>query len=360
MNPRSLFLLAACVVLLGAPAPACPICLGRWGEVPTLVEDLMGSDQVAVASSKDGRQFTVWEVLRGDDAEVEPAPYVGKGEPGRAILLARAADTKIWKSLGPLDGTLRPFVEKALTVRPLKAALDEVWHRRLDRFEGELGHPDERIGSSAWAIWANAPYHILAQRESLPPLERLRAWLADDVRPREDNLWWTLLGQHGTADDEARVLATLEQQWTEKDSTALAALASALLAMQGREAVPSLEERYLLDRTRTLKEVESVVQALALHGTESDDLQPVVRDTFRRFLRTRRPLAGLVAADLAAWECWDDWELYRDLLTSGEPVLPNTRKSILDYLESSPHEAARELARSLRPPPDKPLRSERK
>ena len=125
------------------------------------------------------------------------------------------------------------------------------------------------------------------------------------------------------------------------DATDLAALLAADLELRGDSRIQPIEERYFLDRSRGLDEIEAALLALRLHG-EVDAAVPRrdVVAAYRRFLRARPPMAGFVAMDLAAWEEWDATAQYVALLNADVIADPGGAFAALSYVQRSPDASA--------------------
>jgi hypothetical protein len=159
--------------------------------------------------------------------------------------------------------------------------------------------------------------------------------VADGVRPGEDALWWTLIGFRGNEGDAAEIERRLATAWDENETGSLAALLAAALELGGPAKVPWVRDRYLLDRDRTLEEIEAAVLALGVKAPSAGEgWRAPLLEAYQAFLRERRPLGGLVARDLASLGDWSAEGHFRELLDSGEPVLPATRRAIGEYLEA--------------------------
>ena len=317
----------------------------------------MAADIIAVASVQGDGVVVPLIFHRGEELWSEPEIPLPGGKEGRRVLVTRNRELKSWTSHGSYDPAMRSLVERVLPLGPLAAALDSVWHDRLDLFENDLGHPDPRLASSAWAVWANALQRVLAERNSVPEPEELWKWIADDSRPIENNLWWILLGFHGTPADHARITERLKDAWKDGGDEHLSAMISARLAGGGDDALVQVTAHYLLDRERTLAEIQEALAALSVRGSEFPATRTGIIKSYEQFRKERRPLAGLVAKDLAGWKNWDAWPDYLELLRSGEPILPSTRTDILEYLKSCPVKKARDGARAL--PMPRRVRGER-
>ena len=322
------------VLLLLPPHPAvsCPICTGDGNRPPSYAEILMAAETIAVVSFKDGKSYEIWDVLRGDEELLGESIEDSSGYKQQRILAVRTMDPAKWRILGPFDSELRPLVQRCLPLSPLKAGLDEVWHARLDLFEKDLGHQDYRIGGSAWAVWATAPYRILASRTSAPSPETLRKLIAARQRPNEKALWWSLLGLYPSDQNRTFVRAGLEGALKKGSTENLAAMFSAHLAHDGEKAAKFISDRYLLDPSRSFEEVRAALLALGLHGTEIPDLRPGIQPVLVNFAKQRPRISGMVARDLMTWENWSLEKHYRTLMAKKTRMTPDNKKAIAEYL----------------------------
>ena len=330
---RSLSTLA---VLMSSALPlvSCPICTGDGNRPPSYAEILMAAETIAVVSFKEGKSYEIWDVLRGSEDLFGETFEDPSGYKQQRLLAVRTIDPVKWRILGPFDPELRPLVQRCLPLSPLKAGLDEVWHARLDLFEKDLGHEDYRIGNSAWAVWATAPYRILASRKSAPSTEDLLKLIAARQRPNEKALWWSLLGLYPSEENRAFVRAGLENALKQNSTENLAAMFSAHLAHDGEKAAKFISERFLLDPSRSLEEIRAALLALGLHGTEIPDLRPEIQPILVTFAKERPRMSGMVAKDLMTWEDWSLEEHYRKLIASKVRMTPEDMKAIGGYLEA--------------------------
>jgi hypothetical protein len=200
-----------------------------------------------------------------------------------------------------------------------------------------IGHPDPRIARSAGMMWAEAPYRIVRAEAHQFQRNGLRQWLADPAMAGQRSLWLVLLGLMGNDEDTAWLTAQTEAAWKAGSDPQLAALLTAFTARRGGEAVDYIGQHYLRDRDRTLEEIQAALSALGLHGREGPaEMRQDVLAAYRVFMAERKPLAGLVARDLAAWKQWEFAPAFQAMLASPEPIHPNARAAINDYLRDLP------------------------
>lgn len=330
---RTTLVIAAALHVATVISWGCPICMGIVPQKPTLADEVTAAHDLIVATAtEEPDTFEVHSVIKGD-----AAPKGGRvNAPGIAgpgpFLLSRAAADAPWKSQGASGVQLAAFFKAVLALPATQPATDAEWNERLARFRPFLGHLDPRIARSAWAAWAGAPYRVLKTQRL--EAENLRAWLADPAHAYAQPMWIVLLGASGDAEDARRANEQLEAAWKKNDASLVAALLTACIEREGEKSVDWLEEHYIRDRERTLEEIQAAVAALSVHGEASPALRPRIFAACRTLIAERRPLSGLVAGDLAAWRDWSAESHFETLLTSGEPVLPETRGAINDYLKA--------------------------
>ncbi len=334
MNRTRIFLSVFVAIHLAAvTSRGCAICMGIVPQKPTLADEVSAASDVVVATATtEPDAFEVHSVIKGDAAlkgsRVKAPDSKGTG----TFILSRAAAGAPWKSQGESGVQLAGFFKAVLALPAAEPATDAQWNDRLAGFRPFLGHPDPRIARSAWAAWARAPYRVL--RTQRLEAEKLRAWLTDPAQAYAQPMWIVLLGTSGDAGDERRLNEQLEAEWKKNDAPLVAALLTARIEREGDKGVTWLEDHYIRDRDRTLEEIQAAVAALSVQGEASATLRLRILAACRTLIAERRPLSGLVAPDLAAWKDWSAESHYQTLLTSGEPVLPETRGVINEYLKA--------------------------
>jgi len=335
----SLLLAAGLWPVAGVAAHACTVCLGIVPRQPTLADEIRAADTVVIAQPGDAPgAFIVGSIVKGEAALTGARFTVADTRTHGATILSRAGADEAWRSLGTAGIDLADFFKVLLDLPVAEPRDDAAWAAHLARFQPFLGHVDERVARSAWAEWARAPFPVI-RRQQLAP-EQLRTWLADPAQTYAQPLWIILLGVCGDADDAQRTNTHLETAWKNNDASLLAALLTARLEREGAAGVAWVEDHYIRDRDRTLEEIHAALAALSVQGAATETLRPRIVAAFHTMLTERRPLSGLVARDLAAWGDWSAAAHFEGLLASGEPMLPQTRRAIIAYLEASRTHAA--------------------
>jgi hypothetical protein len=323
---------AVCLVLLlQSEAMACPVCLGFKPQQPTFASELRAAKTVVIGvPTGEPGEFRVQLVARGAAELKATRISVPDANATRPIVLARSEDGDAWKNLGSSGAHLASFFKTILALPVDDPRDDAEWNARLSRVKPFLGHLDARIARSAWAEWARAPYRVIRQQRLEPA--QLRVWLADNTQAYAHPLWIVMLGIVGDAQDMKDVNGQLAAAWRANDATLLAARLTARIEREGDGGVAWLEKHYIRDRERMLEEIQAAVTALAVQGAANEPLRPRILSACRLMLAERRPLSGLVAPQFAAAGDASAVEHYRNLLASGEPVLPSTVRAIQSYL----------------------------
>src|SRR5262245_45243644 len=216
------------------------------------------------------------------------------------------------------------------------------WRERLALVVAYLEHPEPLAAEIAYGEISRAPY--VAMRTLKPHLEpaRIASWIDDPERSSRHVTYLLLLGIAGASDTAAGVQQRIDTAWKSNDATNLAALLAADLELRGPSRVGWIEQKYLVERRRTFAEVEAALLALGVHGGANAAVpRERVIQAYRLFINERNPMAGLVAQQLAEWEHWDATPEYVSLLKSDVPRDPASHFAIINYLQRSPHPAAR-------------------
>jgi hypothetical protein len=212
------------------------------------------------------------------------------------------------------------------------------------------------VAAIAYGEIARAPYGPL--RSLKPRLEAatIAGWLDDPTLAARRPAYTLLLGIAGGPADAERLEERLRAAWESRAATNLGPMLAADLELRGPARVAWIETMYLTDRRRTMPEIAAAVEALSEHGDENGAVPRArVIQAYVLLMRERKPMAALVAGDLAKWEYWDAVTEYAALITSNVRLDRASRRAIVTYLESCPRaEAQGALASLLAAPEDSP------
>jgi hypothetical protein len=349
-------LLAAALLCVSAAAAACPLCLGA-GQ-PTRAQQLAAAPQAVLAvPTADASRFRVIEVIRGERPStgtieggyprVGPTADAGMPKSG-PLLLVREDPFPAWVILGAIGREQSGWLRKLAVGKRADEISAEEWRARAALVVPYLENPQPLVAELAYGDLAAAPY--AAMRTAKPRLDAraVRAWLAEPELAGRHRLYLLLLGIAGNAQDATALEQRLEAASRARDATNLGPMVAADLELRGPSRMAWVDATYLRDTGRSTREIEAALLALSVHGN-ADGAIPRARviESYRLFMRAHKPLAGLVAQDLAAWQYWDAVPEYVALINSDVRQHYASRVAILAYLKRSP-EGAKALERILR------------
>jgi hypothetical protein len=327
-----------------AGAMACPICFR--GVAPTVAQQLAVADRaVVVQAAADGSQRIVAAIKGGaDEGERIEAALVGPG----SWLLLRPTPKAAWIVVGALAADDAPFLRQVADAAPDDDATDGQWSAYAAALLPRLHDSDALVAGIAYGELARAPYP--AMRTLKPRLDPARCVAGIDD-PTRQALFTLLAGISGDPKAAAAIEQRIDSAWRAKDATNLAALLTADLELRGPARVARIEQMYIADRERTLPEVQAALQALSVHG-DADAAIPrerVIR-SYRLLIRQRKPMAGFVTHDLAAWNSWDATPELLQLLETNALPDPASRWAVATYLMQSPRRDTKAAVRAIMAP----------
>jgi hypothetical protein len=366
---RLLCALAALMVITAGEAAACAICLSAF--VVTTGQQLDLADQAVLAvPASDGGQFRVAEVVKGNAAVdgiiAEPVSRVDAAalESGKPLLLLRSELAQRWTSVGTIGveyagwlrqlsatshvGGARPRIAWPRVSRTSSALTEAEWHERLVLVLPYLENPERLAAEIAYGEMSRAPYGAMRSLKPRLDATTIAGWVDDPKLASRRPTYTLLLGIAGGADDAARLEQRIDSAWKSRDATNLAAMLAADLELRGPSRVGWIEKMYLADGDRTMPEIEAALLALSVHGGANGVVpRERVIHAYRLFIGERKPMAGFVAQELADWESWDATAEYAALLTSDAVKDPASHFAVVNYLQRSPHAAAKAALRLL-------------
>jgi hypothetical protein len=362
----------ATVLLLASPGLlACPLCMGAGR--PSTAQQLAAWQHAVLATpAADRSGYRVIAVIKGErppGGTIEASAvrmYTAAGA-AKPHLLARDEAWSDWADLGAIGaehaGWLRRVAARgrptdtgaddwparvailpnpqhprppAVERRPTETIAD-AWQSRVALMLPYLEHPEPLAAQIAYVETASAPYAALrtAKPHLSPP--RIRRWVADPDLAGRQPLYLLLLGVAGNAQDAAALEQRLEAASRARDATNLGPMVAADLELRGPSRMAWVDATYLRDPGRSTREIEAALLALSVHANANGAIPRArVIESYRLFMQTHKPLAGLVAQDLAAWQYWDAVPEYVALMKSNVRQHYASRVAILAYLKRSP------------------------
>jgi hypothetical protein len=332
---------ATCALLLavGVAATACPICFR--GITLTTLQQLSASQRAVLAQpSPDGKQLRIVAVIKGDAAVGEL--LVGESyrvgattlDASRPLLMLHSDLSPAWLSAGSIGIEHADWLRRIARSTPATNASEREWREHVVLLFPDLFSPEPLVSDIAYTELSRAPYAAL--RALKPRLDAAQlARLLD--HPARAPLFTLLFGIVGGPEDATVVEQRLVAAWAFNDASNLAALLAADLELRGPARLQWLEKMYFSDRNRTLPEIEAALLALSVQGTANGAVpRERVIQAYRFFMRERKPMAGFVVQDLAAWNYWDAGPEYLMLLRTNAIQDPASRYAIVSYLMRSP------------------------
>ena len=340
--------LFAALALFAAPAQACPIC-ATGGEL-TPAQRLINADQVMLlAPSPQGWQTRA--VIKGEpaappSAEELPLPAAVAMHDASSTpvprLAARDRYSGQWALYGPVGADQAPVLARAAGAQRTAEMRIEDWGERVRFYAPYLEHREPLLAELAYSEIARAPYAAMRSLRGTVDPAHLMRWLDDPALAARAPLYTLLLGIAGNAQTAQRVERALAESRKTRVPADPSALICAIIELRGREVLAQIERLYLSDRNGDPAQARSALLALSVQGQADGGLPRAdVIAAYRRLIARRHPLAGLVAADLAAWQAWEVTPDYVALLNSSATLHPVSRVAIVSYLERSPHPAAK-------------------
>jgi hypothetical protein len=330
---------AAVLVVASATAAACPLCIGTAARSSS--QDL---DELprAVLAVPEGGHFRVVNVVKGTPPGATLADVVARdpAPAGKALLLARDESWPTWVSLGWVSPRHAAALRELATEHPQESDA-AAWRRRLDAALPHLESREALLAEIAYAECASAPYAALRAAKPRLDVKALRRYVDDPGLASRQPLYVLLLGIAGNARDAAAIEARLAAAWDTHGVANLSSLLAADLELRGPSRVARVEDRYLLDPSRSTAELRAALLALSVQAHSGGTIpRERVIAAYRAFMRAHPDRAGFVAPDLAAWGHWEAAPEFTAILGTGVRQQEDSLAAILAYLRQSPRGAA--------------------
>ena len=293
---------------LGAAQNAAACAFHGYTPDPTLVDILLGTEQVVIArlDPSDPSRYAPVEALMGPDALDLP---LAVGAETRAKLLGRPAATVLLAR----DGAYGPWLELAVLDDRYREVVDQILQRQSAWI---LGGDEERLQLFAGLL--NDPNPDL-RRLALRELDRADYSVLQDVRlPRINDLRQDL--ESGDADmAPIRVLLAglsrdpsfggyLSEELDAAVGRALpymGAYATAMIELEGETAVRTIMERHLMTKSLSVGTREKLLEAFAIqHQTAPRSTRRAIARGVAELLRHSPELAGATARQFGFRSDW--------------------------------------------------------
>ncbi len=341
---------AVLMLVASIDAAACPICFRAMKLTPA--QQMMAAERAVLAvPAMDGRQLRVIAVIKGGSAVDEMIPEESHRVDAttmhstRPLLMLQSNLSPMWLSMGNVDLAYSDWLRQLAAATPDSSATETLWQERVAFVLPYLNNSEPIVAGMAYGELARAPYSALRALKPKLDAADLVGHIDD---PSRQQLYTLLLGIAGSRQDAENLEQRLDVAWLTYDATNLAAMLAADLELRGPLRMSWIEKMYFTDPNRTMPELQACLLALSVQGAANGAVprQRVIQ-AYRFFIRQRKPMAALVAADLALWGYWDAVPEYVQLLKSNAVRDPASRYAIIVYLKQSPRADAKAAVKSL-------------
>lgn len=334
--------LAAALATFAGNVWSCPICL--QGMAPTEGQQLAASHRAVLATPAANGSLNVAAAIKGD-APSGPIAALGSYAPGATLLAVLPTPSARWIVIGPTAAASADVLRRIASSAPDAGAPDAQWAEYAAFMLPQLRDRDPLMASIAVGELSRVPYAALRTVKPMVDARWVSRGLDDPSRQRLFTLLFGIAAAPGSAEVIEQRLHTAHRA---RDATNLAALLAADLEIRGPSRVTWIEKTYLMDKNRSLAEIQAALLALSAQG-DADAAVPRARviAAYRMFMKERKPMAALVAHDFAEWGYWDAGPEFAQLLKSNALPDPASRVAVYAYLAASPRHDAKAAARAI-------------
>lgn len=326
----------SCLAMFGCRAEACMVCIPFPQD--TVADCLLSAKVVVLARENPKKPFShvAVEVLKGDLDTLQIDLFLNSAmrrrlalNPDRSVVLALGsaesqgcssswspsspdadASPSTWRSLGYASPKYEAVVRDILAQAPgwrERAG----WENRATYFMHYLADAERSIRELAYLEVGRASYDTIREADAFIPAHQLRAFLADPQYLEWRALHILLLGVDANPDEEEAIRAAMASRARFDQTLNLSAWATALIEIDGEEAIGWLEAVYLSAPDRDPDAVLEIVKALSVHGARKrSGLRKRIAESYGVLIRNQPSLAGWAARDLTSW---NDWRFADDL-----------------------------------------------
>lgn len=356
ISQRKLVLATAVALLMGwlpISVSACTLCIGFPEK--TDVDYLLEADCIVLArqSPEDVFTFQPHETLKGrwDGVEIDllvdsKTRRILRTNEDRCVILVQDRQGGSWRSLGIVSESYVSVARRVVLLLSDSVRKSADARQRWEFFLPLFGHRDPRIRELAYLELGRAPYSVIKQVGQAASREDWMPMLSDPMYLEWRSLAILLLAQSENPQDKQRVLDAFRSAHRFGLTTNLAAWAAGAIEVDAEATIRFIEDEYLCKASRSEKEIEAVIAALSMHGSQQDsERQDRIVAGYRLLLEYHPPFAPQVADDLYDW---GRSELIEELaaIERGETEFVSAgRKSIQRYLHASASLKEPDLAR---------------
>jgi len=318
---------------------AIPCGFHNYTPQPTLVDRLLGSDEIVLARATPDNpfRFEAFQALEGNLGPSEIPHLVDSITRRRlaldtnaAVLFSREEAYGPWQRLAFVDAAMAPVLKTVMERLPDWEVGED--HDRFSYFATLVGHPDDRIHRLALRELDLADYSLLRGLELDLEPSRLLARIDDPFESEFKPIRILLLGISGAEQQRDRLETGLESS-VRTEGRFLGAFATALIELVGPDAVTDLASSYLTNRGLPLLTRELLIEAISLHGQTGDpDMEEAIAIAIESSLWVDPRLAGAVARRFGSRSDWSHHSALEALLQEGAVHAPADMQDVSQYL----------------------------
>ncbi len=300
----------------------CAVCIPY--PIKTVADHLVQGSAVVLARENPDKPFSylVSETLAGNVSDPAIDLFLDSTtrrrlslNPQRAAVLVRDAVGSRWRSLGYADEAyervVRQIVQRADEWQDHGAATGA----RLAFFAPLLGNSNRRIHELAYLEIGRAPYSRIKEFSNAWPRSAIRDLLRNPIYIEWYPLAILMLAHNAEPRDEEFIRSSFANAARFGGSLNLGAWATAYIEIDGEEAVNAIENLYFRSARRDADELEAMMTALSVHGTDGHTyLRDRLVRSYATLLDHYPQMVSFVAKDLTAWRRWDLVDRLREIL----------------------------------------------
>jgi hypothetical protein len=357
-------LIIALSVLVPRLVQACPFCSAV---AQTFTEEIASADVAIVArltkvpvapdafdsqSELPKAIFEIVDALSGREhltnVKTIETIYFGKAKPGTLFMVIGVDPPALrWSTPLQLTRAGRQYLHDVMHLTSDFKSSDAAYAKRLLFFLNYLEHADDMLARDAYDEFARAPYSSVTLLKKDLNHGKLVEWISDrSISPSRRRLYFTLLGVTGESAD-IPMLEKLLKSEDRKDRAGLDALIGCYITLQGKKALPLIEDLFLKNEDAEYADTYGAIMALRFHGTEGNVVTRKDVLSSLRCMLDRPKVADLIIPDLARWEDWDAMPRLVQLFKDADDKSSWVRVPVINYLRACPKPEAKKYIAEL-------------
>ena len=191
-----------------------------------------------------------------------------------------------------------------------------------------------------------APYRVIKQISRIASCDDWMPMLTDPRYREWRSLAILLLAQSEKPQDKQRILDAFHSAHRFGLTTNLAAWAAAAIEAQSESTIRFIEDKYFCRATSSADELEAIIKALSMHGSQQvPDRQDRIVASYRVLLEHHPQFAPQVADDLYAWKRSELIDVLVAIQESETAFVTAGKQSIQRYLRAVASSKESALAR---------------